>query len=88
MDRTIVITLKVELKHLMYNIQKSFEIVCIFCLAFFLLTQCSASNISPFSVCPNNVPKGITLVSVKIDGLYADFFHGMFIPAMLTPIPG
>ena len=78
MDKTIKISLKVRLKHLRYNTQKckSFAVLFILCAAFLLLTQCSAPHTLPYSVCPTNVPKGITLLPVKIDGLDADFFHG------------
>ncbi|WP_051508888.1 alpha/beta fold hydrolase [Xylanibacter oryzae] len=78
MDKTIKISLKVRLKHLRYNTQKCkpFAVLFILCAAFLLLTQCSAPHTLPYSVCPTTVPKGITLLSVKIDGLDADFFHG------------
>ena len=78
MDKIITIPLKIKLKHLRYNIQKckSFGVVFILGVALLLLTQCSAPKILPFSVCPSNVPKGMTLLPVKIDGLDADLFHG------------
>ena len=51
-------------------------VVVTLCLSFLLLTQCSKPEPSSISVRPENVPTGITLKSVMIDGLDADFFYG------------
>jgi pimeloyl-ACP methyl ester carboxylesterase len=41
-----------------------------------ILNQCTTHNPSPISVRPNNVPDGVVLKSVGINGLEADFFYG------------
>jgi pimeloyl-ACP methyl ester carboxylesterase len=46
------------------------------CLTFLLLTQCRKPEPTSISIRPENIPTGVTLKSVMIDGLYADFFYG------------
>lgn len=50
-------------------------VVITLCLSFLVLTQCSKPKPSSISVRPENIPIGVTLKSVMIDGLDADFFY-------------
>jgi uncharacterized protein len=56
--------------------KKQSAVVVTLCLSFLLLTQCSKTEPSLISVGPEKVQNGVTLESVTIDGLDADFFHG------------
>jgi uncharacterized protein len=73
-----VMTLKTE-SILRVHIVKSNNldaVIVTLCLSCLLQTQCSKPGPSSISVRPENVPTGITLKSVTIDGLDADFFYG------------
>jgi len=71
-------TLKTESILTVYTVKRKNlnTVVVTLCLSFLLLTQCSKPEPSSISVRPENVPTGITLKSVMIDGLDADFFYG------------
>ncbi len=71
-------TLKTESILMVYSVKRKNmnAVVVTLCLSFLLLTQCSKPEPSSISVRPENVPTGITLKSVMIDGLDADFFYG------------
>ena len=68
---------KIEPKRMMHFGKRKKLIApdAILCLTLLLLTQCTAPQPSPFSARPEYVPNGVTLKSVMIDGLDADFFH-------------
>jgi pimeloyl-ACP methyl ester carboxylesterase len=63
----------------MSNSVKQWKLRSIVAISFFmlLLTQCTTHNPSPISVRPDKTPTGVVMKSVTIDGLDADFFHGI-----------
>jgi uncharacterized protein len=73
-------TLKTESNLMVSSVKRKNlnAVVIALILSFLLLPQCSKPEPSSISVRPETVPTGITLKSVMIDGLDADFFYGTF----------